>query len=243
LALESLTDYTTILAHQWSRCFDVEKVIQRKPKSMNKQQFIIFSPILVVLICNIIIRLAEPSLGVWAWIPWILVYWVGICFLALWGSERGSVKRWMAPPQGSWLWLGLAILLAIPSLFMFVSSWQLLKSIYVWLPWLIVGLVNPFLEEWYWRGLLLDATKVWPSWISILGTSILFALNHLFGIGVTSIGGRHPVLLVNTFMFGVIFGVIYKKTNSLRWLIIAHALTDLFGLSVAVFLNLWVPPG
>jgi membrane protease YdiL (CAAX protease family) len=75
-----------------------------------------------------------------------------------------------------------------------------------------------------------------------IGTSFLFMMNHLFGIGVTSIGGRHPVLFVNTFVFGVVFGVIYKETNSLRWLIIAHALTDLFGLSVAVFLNLWVPP-
>jgi membrane protease YdiL (CAAX protease family) len=209
---------------------------------MVKRRSLIFSPILVILLGTITIRLAERFLGVWAWVPWILVYWASICFLVLWGSGREAIKRWMAHPKGSWLWSGLAILLAVPSSFIFISSWQLLKPFYVWLPWLIVGLINPFLEEWYWRGLLLDKTIIWPSWVSILGTSFLFMMNHLFGIGVTSIGGRHPVLFVNTFVFGVVFGVIYKETNSLRWLIIAHALTDLFGLSVAVFLNLWVPP-
>jgi hypothetical protein len=50
-------------------------------------------------------------------------------------------------------------------------------------------------------------------------------------------------LLVNALVLGIVFGVIYKKTDSLRWPIVAHAIADLLGLSVAVFLNLWVPPG
>ena len=210
---------------------------------MNKQRFIIFSPVLVVLISNITIRLAERFLGVWAWVPWIAVYWASICFLVLWGSGKETIKKWMGRPQGSWLWSALAILLVLSSLPMFISSWQLLKPIYVWLPWLIVGLINPFLEEWYWRGLLLDKTIMWPSWLSVVGTNIFFSLNHLFGIAVTSVGSRNPIFLINTFVLGVIFAVVYKKTNSLRWVIVAHAIADLFGLSVAVFLNLWVPPG
>jgi membrane protease YdiL (CAAX protease family) len=210
---------------------------------MDKQRFILFSPIFVILIGSITIRLAERFLGVWAWVPWILVYWTSICFLVFWGSGKEGIKQWMGRPQGSWLWSGLAILLVLPSLPMFISSWQLLTPVYVWLPWLMVGLINPFLEEWYWRGLLLDKTRAWPSWVSILGTSVLFSLNHLFGIGVTSIGGRHPILLINALVLGVVFGAIYKKTNSLRWQIVAHAMADLFGISVAVFLNLWVPPG
>jgi membrane protease YdiL (CAAX protease family) len=73
--------------------------------------------------------------------------------------------------------------------------------------------------------------------------SLFFSLNHLLGIGVTSAGGRHPVLIVNALVLGILFSVIYLKTKSLRWVIIGHALADLLGLSVAVFLNLWVPPG
>ena len=45
------------------------------------------------------------------------------------------------------------------------------------------------------------------------------------------------------FCVGVLFSIIYLKTKSLRWLIVGHALADFLGLSVAVFLNLWVPPG
>lgn len=220
-----------------------EKDLGERTKKTNRQRLIIFSPIVVILIGNIVIRLAEHVLGVWAWVPWIAVYWMSIGLLVLWGSGKDAIRHWMGRPQGNWLWSGLAILLVLPSLPMFLGSWQLLKPIYVWGPWLIVGLINPLLEEWYWRGLLLDTTKAWPSWMSVLGTSILFSLNHLFGIGVTSIGGRHPVLLVNAFVLGVLFGVIYKKTNSLRWAIVAHAIADLFGVSVAVFLNLWLPPG
>ena len=207
-----------------------------------RRTLILLSPIAVILVGTTVIRLAQVSLGVWAWLPWILVYWGLIFVLVIIGAGTSAIKRWMGPPNGSWLWSALALLLALPALTLFVTSSHLLKPLQVWVPWLVVALVNPFLEEWYWRGLLLDTAKPWPSWLAIGTTSLLFSLNHLLGIGVTSLGGRHPMLLINTFVLGVIFAVIYKKTNSLRWLIVSHVVTDLLGLSVPVFLNLWVPP-
>ena len=207
-----------------------------------RRTLILLSPIAVILVGTTVIRLAQASLGVWAWLPWILVYWGFIFVLVIFGAGTAAIKRWMGSPSGSWLWSALALLLALPALTLFVTSSHLLKPFQVWVPWLVVALVNPFLEEWYWRGLLLDAAKPWPSWLAIGTTSLLFSLNHLLGIGVTSLGGRHPMLLINTFVLGVIFGVIYKKTNSLRWLVVSHVVTDLLGLSVPVFLNLWVPP-
>jgi membrane protease YdiL (CAAX protease family) len=210
---------------------------------MSKQRAVIFSPFVVVLVGALVIRLAQGSLGVWAWVPWILVYWALTGLLVMWGGGRQSIKRWTGRPQGSWMWSGLAILLVLPSLPMFITSWRVLLPVTVWIPWLLVGLINPFFEECYWRGLLLDNTSAWPAWAAIGFSSVLFSLNHLLGIGATSIGGRHPVLLANALVLGIVFGVIYKKTHSLRWLIVAHAIADLLGLSVAVFLNLWVPPG
>ena len=210
---------------------------------MTKQQFIWISPVLIVAISTITIRVAAISLGVWAWLPWILVYWAIIGGLAIGVGGKESILRWMRRPVGNWLWSALAAILGLSGITMFTSSWQLLTPLQILIPWLILGLVNPFLEEWYWRGLMLDVTETWINWIRVFYISIFFSLNHLFGIGVTSIGGRHPVLIINAFVLGVLFSIVYLKTKSLKWVILGHALADLLGLSVPVFLNLWVPPG
>ena len=210
---------------------------------MTKQQFIWVSPVLVVLISTITIRIAANFVGVWAWLPWILVYWALIAGLAIRGGGKESLQRWMRRPEGNWLWSALAVILGLSGITMFVSSWLLITPVHIFIPWLILGLVNPFLEEWYWRGLMLDMTQTWANWFRVLYISLLFSMNHLLGIGVTSIGGRHPVLIINAFVLGILFSIIYLKTKSLRWVILGHALADLLGLSVAVFLNLWIPPG
>ena len=211
--------------------------------NLAKKQLILFSPILVVAISAITIRVAARFIGVWAWLPWILVYWAIIGGLALWGGGKDSVRRWMKPAGGHWLWSALAVALGLSGITMFISSWQLITPLIIFIPWLILGLVNPILEEWYWRGLMLDMTQTWPNWIRVLYSSAFFSLNHLLGIAVTSIGSRNPIFLINTFVLGVLFSIIYMKTKSLRWLILGHALADLLGLSIAVFLNLWVPHG
>jgi len=208
-----------------------------------KKVIIRLSPVIVVGISAITIRIAARSLDVWAWVPWILVYWAIIAWLAIWGGGRESVRRWLASPQGGWGWSALAVVLGLLGLTMFFPSWHLITPLHIFIPWLILALVNPFLEEFYWRGLMLDLTRDWSTWVRIGYSSAFFALNHLFGIGFTSVAARNPVFLVNTFVLGVVFSVIYLKTKSLRWLIVGHALADLLGLSVPVFLNLWVPPG
>ena len=209
---------------------------------MDRHRFVLLSPVLVILVGSLTIRLAARSLGVWAWVPWVLVYWALICVVVFWGVGKAAVTRWMRPPHGRWLWSAVPFVLVLPAIPMFISSWQLLKPVYVWVPSLIFIAVNPVLEEWYWRGTLLDATSTWPSWIAIPATSVLFSLDHLWSKGVISLAERNPVFLIYAFVFGVVFGIVYKKTGSLRWPIVAHAFADLFGLSVAVFLNLWVPP-
>jgi hypothetical protein len=38
---------------------------------------------------------------------------------------------------------------------------------------------------------------------------------------------------------GIIWGLDFKKTNSLRWIIFAHFLVDFFNLSASSFLDLY----
>ncbi|HUI29346.1 MAG TPA: CPBP family intramembrane glutamic endopeptidase [Candidatus Acidoferrales bacterium] len=203
---------------------------------------VLLSPLLVIIISFAAARIFKVIWGVWAWAPGILIYWIAIAILIWWGGGRSSIKRWLGSSKGGWGWSVFAVILALPALPMILTKSHLLHGISIWLPWLLLGLINPFLEEGYWRGLVLDSTSKWSKWLSVPYSALFFALNHLVGLGTTSIACRNPIFLANVFIIGICFGIIYYRTGSLRWLIFSHALTDLFSLSVPVFLNLYVPP-
>lgn len=101
-----------------------------------------------------------------------------------------------------------------------------------------MALINPWLEKFYWRGLLLEYTKDWSNWISIFFTSSVFALNHAV-FGMNSELNSIITVIVSTLIMGIIWGLVYNKTNSLRWIILAHFLVDFFNLSAASFLDLY----
>jgi len=77
----------------------------------------------------------------------------------------------------------------------------------------------------------------------VLYSSFFFATNHPLTVGVHSIANRHPAVLISTFVMGLVWAVVYHKTQSLRWTIFGHFLTDLLNLSIPAFLNIVVPPG
>src|SRR5437773_8175587 len=89
---------------------------------MDKQRFVLFSPVLVMVVGTFTIRLAERFLGVWAWVPWVVVYWALICVVVFWGIGKAAVARWMRPTQGKWLWSATAFVLVLPTIPMFLSS-------------------------------------------------------------------------------------------------------------------------
>jgi uncharacterized protein len=76
----------------------------------------------------------------------------------------------------------------------------------------------------------------------VLYSTVFFAINHPLTIGVYSIANRHPAVLISTIIMGLAWAVVYRRTRSLRWPIIAHMLTDLLNLSVLAFMNIVVPP-
>ena len=181
-------------------------------------------------------------IGVWVWVPIVLVYWACMASLIWLNGGRDSIIRWLAPSKGRWYWNGLALLLVLPLLPTFLDNYQLFSEWWILLLGLILAAVNPWLEEGYWRGLLLDATRTWPGWLSLLYSSSLFAITHL-SLGVHSVASRHPIAIIAIGMMGLVWGIVYKKTGSLRWVIFGHVLVDLFNLTVPALLNLYLPPG
>ena len=98
-------------------------------------------------------------------------------------TEKGTRKNWLRKSKASFGWNILALFVGILPLPLFLMHFKTLAVWQVCLPWILLALINPWLEEFYWRGLLLDYTKNWSNWIAIIFTSLVFALNHaVFGV-------------------------------------------------------------
>lgn len=202
---------------------------------------LLFSPILVIALGHLTARLTGPFLGAWCWVPLILVFWSTVTAILYFTGQGRRLRTWLQPAQGSPGWKILAMLVALIPLPIFLLNWHLLQPAYITLLWLAFGLINPWLEEAYWRGALLDASQAWPAWLSTTYSSAVFALSHPLMWGQYSLANRGPEVLLSTFLMGITWSWVYRKTRSLRWTIASHALVDLLGLSIPVFLNLYTP--
>ena len=210
--------------------------------NLTKKQIVIASPFLII-IANFASAYAFGAIiGKWAFIPMIIIGWTLWIFFIVKFGGRESIKRWLKKPTGSWGWGILALVVGLIPLPLFLQHAEALAGWHVWLPWILLALINPWIEEFYWRGLLLDYSRNWSNWISILFTSILFAANHI-AFGVNSKINSGFEVVVSTLIMGFIWAVVYKKTGSLRWAIVSHFLVDFFGLSAASFLDLFEKGG
>ena len=206
-----------------------------------RRRLILLSPLGVLALGHLAARAGGLVFGVWVWIPLVLAYWGVLAGCMVWGAGRAALRQWLRPRQGGWGWAVLAVAVGLLPLPILLSNWSVLRPLQIWVPWLLFALINPWFEEGYWRGLLLDAAAEWKGWLSILYTSGLFAASHPLLWGVNSVANRTLTAVISTFIMGVVWGLVYRRTRSLRWVVAAHVLVDLFNLAVPVFLNLYAP--
>ena len=153
------------------------------------------------------------------------------------------IKRWLQPSKGNILWSILPFFFAIMTIPMLIINWHFLANLEVLIPLIIFTAINPFMEGFFWRGLILDTLEKRPFWAKVLYSSVIFTLIHPLVIGIFSIANRMVIFLFTTLFLSIIFAIVYIKTSSLRWLILAHLLLDFLGISTAVFLNYYIPEG
>lgn len=202
------------------------------------KSIVILSPFLIVAVNVVVALVAGSMIGKWAFIPIILIEWCLFMFFILKYGGKDSIKTWLKKPTKNWGWNGLTLVIGLIPLPIFLMHKYLLLDWTIWIPWIVLALINPWIEEFYWRGLLLDFTKGWKSWLAILFTSFTFSLNHaVFGINTELFRGTEVFL--STFVMGIVWALTYKKTNSLRWVIFSHFLVDFLNLSVPSFLDLY----
>lgn len=209
---------------------------------LTKKEIVVASPFLIIAVNFGIAFLFGSIIGKWAFIPVILIEWTLFLFFIFKFTEKTTRKNWLQKSKGSFGWNLFAVFIGLLPLPLFLLHYETLNIWQVWLPWILLALINPWLEEFYWRGLLLEYTKNWSNWIAILFTSSLFALNHAV-FGVNSVLNSGITVIISTLIMGVVWALVYKKTNSLRWIILAHFLVDFLNLSAASFLDLYEKGG
>jgi membrane protease YdiL (CAAX protease family) len=203
---------------------------------------LLLSPLLVIGVGHLTARITGAIWGLWSWIPVTLVYWVLLALMIVWGSGRTAMTKWLQPSQGAWGWRVLSLLTVTLFLPVFFPNFRLLNSLSTISYWFALALIDPWLEEGYWRGLLMDSADDWPGWLVIGYSTFWFALSHplILGVNVHALSGLPG--FVGTCFTGTIWAVVYRKTRSLRWPIFSHTIVDLVSLSVLVFLNRVVLP-
>lgn len=207
------------------------------------RRWVPFTPFLLIGVCFAVNYLAGTFIGVWAWVPTALVFWGMMCLFIQQGAGLASWRKWLKKPRGGKRWLILSIVIGLFPLSILLMNSHVLSAASIFIFWLLFALINPWLEEGYWRGLLLDATQRWPSWLSVIYISGMYALSHPFIWGVHSLANRHYHVIVFTLVAGVVWAMICRRTKSLRWCIMSHFLVDIGNLAVPVFLNLYIPTG
>ncbi|MBN1409788.1 MAG: CPBP family intramembrane metalloprotease [Spirochaetales bacterium] len=202
------------------------------------RMIVLLSPFFIIAINFTTAFVAGHYIGKWAFIPIILIEWVLFALFVLKFAGIDTVKAWLGKRTGAVGWVILALAVGLIPLPLFILHYSSLASWEVFIPWILLALINPWLEEFYWRGLLMKYTEKWPAWLSILFTGFVFAGNHAV-FGVNSVLNSGPTIIVATLVMGLIWALVYHKTKSLRWVIFAHFLTDFFNMSAASFLDLY----
>ncbi|GGG59667.1 CPBP family intramembrane glutamic endopeptidase [Epilithonimonas arachidiradicis] len=204
----------------------------------NYDRIAVFSPFIIIAINVVTAVVFGHFVGKWAFIPIILVEWLMFLYFIYLNGGTDLMRAWLEKPVKNRLWPIISLLAGLLPLPIFVKHYSLLDNWQIGLPWITLAVINPFLEEFYWRGLLADVTANWKTVDSIIYASVLFAANHVV-FGINSELFRGFEVLVSTFVMGIVWAVTYRKTNSLRWVILSHFLVDFLNLSAPAFLNLF----
>lgn len=129
------------------------------------------------------------------------------------------------------MWIGNIIGLAITALISAATPLDvtnpvqtLLNSTDIWLNLVLISIIAPIFEEFFFRKLLIDRTIKYGAQLSILLSALMFGLFH---------GNLNQFFY--TFLMGGFFAYVYIKTGKLVYPIILHIIINLMGSVVSLF--------
>ena len=208
-----------------------------------RRRVVLLSPILVVGLGFVLSRMTAILWGAWSWIPVLIYYWASLMVLTAWGGGRESVRRWLQPSRTDrWIWVWRVLALAVPALFLptaFLPGLASMNGWWVVVLWFGLGAINPWIEEPYWRGLLLDAASGRPGWLVGLYSAVCFGASHPLIFGWQAGDALNGIAgFVGTLIAGLIWGLVYGQTRSLRLPILGHFLQQMLAPPYNVLIQL-----
>ena len=211
--------------------------------SSQKNISLLLSPFIIIGIGFLTATFFSQYIDGWVWIPLAVVYWssMGICIILFKGDR--PIKSWLGKSNTSKSWITISLIVGMFPLSILLMNYQLFDSALLLILWLLFAFINPWFEELYWRGVLLDGLKKdWSKWFSIVYSTLFFVLSHPFMWGVFSIASKSYHLYIYLSLAGIVWAITYFKTKSLRWVIFSHFIVDIGNLTVLTFLNIYLPP-
>ena len=206
---------------------------------LQRKTLVALSPVIIVLLGFLAAQVSIKSLGVWAWVGTLPVYWGMMLAVIMAFGTRSQLAGWFAPSRGGWVWPALALLVGLsPFPMLLLPNLSFMRPLVLVVLWLLFALINGVVEELYWRGFLLNELRGWPAWGSVTYTSGLFISIHFLMLGtLTPAMFNLPFLgILTAITVGLV--TLYLRTGSLRWPVVAHILADLGNLNIFVFMNL-----
>ncbi len=203
----------------------------------------LLSPLVVVGLGFVLARITFSIWGLWSWIPVIIYYWGVLVGLIAWGGGRKVIRHWLGPSRnGRWIWVWRILALVVPALFLSTGFLPNLASMNGWwvvVLWFGLGAINSWIEEGYWRGLLLDAASRWPGWLAGLYSAVWFGASHLLIFGSQRGNALEGIASFSgALIAGLIWGLVYRQTRSLRLPILGHFLQQILAPPYHVFIQL-----
>lgn len=207
---------------------------------MKRRIGIIVSPVIITASGFLTAWFFSMIMNDWALIPLSIVYWL-LCLYYSNKYKGKSLKCLFSKPQGGIGWLITALVIGLLPVFIIIRNFSILNNSMVLATWLMFSLINPFIEEIYWRGVLTLSLPFKKRWVSITYSTLLFIVSKPLTWGVFSVAAWNPVILLPLACISILWSAIYIKTKSLWWCVISHFLIDFMGLTAAMLLNLYIP--
>lgn len=198
------------------------------------------APTILIAIGTLVALLFNSFIGSMSWIILVFVYWSGILVIVYRDSkETGrTIKGYFRFQNFKWYLIVIALIVGLMPLPIFLISYKLFTTPFLIISWILVALINPFFEELFWRGYMLEKGEDIRFGVKALISTLLFTLSHPAMWGIFSKPMLTKELIISVFIMGLVWAFIYKKSKSLVLPYFSHLLVDVFNCSVLAFVNL-----